>query len=236
MFSLSTISSRRGFVKVCGVCTIDDALLCANLGADAIGMLLTKPGAPRKPGSDRLAPEEATRLAAALPVGLKSVLLVHAVDLNELLQLAEEIKPNAFQVRQPLSPAMLRRVKERFPELGIIKTISVASGASFPALEDQIRAYIDQGAVDAVLLDSAQGGSGVVHDWETSARLVERFAGTPLILAGGLKAENVAEARRLVRPYGVDVMSGVTCSDRRDRKDPVRLRAFLEAWHESSDQ
>ncbi|MBG9388373.1 phosphoribosylanthranilate isomerase [Caenimonas aquaedulcis] len=235
MFSPSG-ASTRGFVKICGVCTIDDAVLCADLGADAIGMLLTKPGVSRKLGSDRLALDEAASLAAALPVGLKSVLLVDAVQLDDLLRLAEEIKPNAMQIRQPLSPAMLCRLKERFPDQGIIKTISVVSGAPVSSLEDEIRAYVDHGAIDAVLLDSPQGGSGVAHDWVTSASLVERFAGTPVILAGGLSADNVAEARRLVRPYGVDVMSGVTSSERRDRKDPVRLRAFLEACHESPEQ
>lgn len=236
MFPIFTTSAKKGFVKICGVCSVDDAILCAKLGADAIGMLLTKPGGSREPGSDRLERAEAAKLVASLPDGLNSVLLVHAVDLEEIIELAAEIRPNALQVRGPVNPEALRRVKERFPEQRVIKTFSVPSNASFSALEEEIRMYVDDGAIDAVLLDSARGGSGHVHDWVTSAKLVERFDGTPVILAGGLNAENVAEARRTVRPYGVDVMSGVTCSERRDRKDQNRLRAFLKAWHESSDQ
>ena len=227
---------RSGFVKICGVCNVEDARLCATLGANAIGMLLAQPGREPEAASDRLTPADAAALVASLPAGLKSVLLVHAVDVDGILELADDIKPSAIQVQKPVEPQALRRVQARFPEMGIIKTFSVKPGVSASALADDIRAYVEEGVVDAVLLDSARGGSGQVHDWTLSAALVAQFSGTRVILAGGLTAENVAEARRMVRPYGVDVMSGVTCPDRRDRKDPDRLRAFLNAWHESSAQ
>lgn len=232
---MSTTQLAPGFIKVCGVCTVDDVRLCAQFGATAIGLILVKPGVPRKPGSDRLERHEAAALAAeALALHLDSVLLVHTDALGEILELVHEIKPTTLQIQLPLSPELLRTIKSHHPELKIIKTISVLAGANAASLEEEIRAYVDGFAVDAVLLDSHKGGSGFVHDWATSAMLVKRLAGTPMILAGGLNAENVAQARRQVHPFGVDVMSGVNCADRRDRKNPARLSAFIKAWKESS--
>ena len=236
MFSTSTSSAGRGFVKICGVTNVDDANLCAQLGADAIGMLLTKPGQSRESGSDRLDRTGAAALAAALPAGLKSVLLVHATDLDEMLALADEIQPSALQVQRAVAPETLLRVKESFPGKSIIKTFPVERGAAVDVLEQDIRRYVRSGAIDAILLDGFRGGSGEVHDWDLSRQLVARFPDTPTILAGGLNAENVALARATVRPYGVDVMTGVTFEEQRDRKDPGRLRAFLAACNGRPDQ
>lgn len=236
MFSPSAESSKRRFVKICGVCSAQDASLCARLGGNAVGMILTKSGRSREAGSDRLERGEAAKLAASLPNELKSVLLVHAEALDEILDLAREIKPSALQVQKDADPETLRRVKECFPAQSIIKSFSVTSSTSFTELEGRILTYINHRAIDAVLLDSARGGSGATHDWRISAELVNRFPDTPVILAGGLNAENVEDALRIVRPYGVDVMSGVTCTETRDRKDPDRLRSFMKAVYKDSDR
>jgi phosphoribosylanthranilate isomerase len=224
----------RGFVKICGVTNLGDAKLCAELGADAVGILVLQPGAARKPNSVRLARREAAALANALPDGLQSVLLVHETEPDAILDLASVIRPRALQIQHPVDANILLRVKECFPELSIIKTFRVGDGAAFDALARDIQHHIDDNAIDAILLDSDKGGSGKVHDWELSRRLVTRFAGMPTILAGGLNAENVAAAGHTVRPYGVDVMSGVASSERKDRKDPDKLRAFINAWQGSS--
>lgn len=236
MFSPCAAPGRRHFVKICGVCNAEDAILCHHLGVDAVGMILTKPGRRREAGSDRLERAEAAKLARSLPDELKSVLLVHADSLVEILELAEEISPSMLQVQKRVDPEMLLRVKERFPEKCIINSFSVTSGVSLPEIEGEIRMYVDQGASDVVLLDSAHGGSGATHDWKISAELVKRFSDTPVILAGGLNAENVEKAFRIVRPYGVDVMSGVTGTERRDRKDPDRLHAFMKAVYKDFNQ
>lgn len=234
MFLISDQPARNNFIKVCGVCNVEDALLCADLGVNAIGIILTKPNCPRKPGSDRLEPDEAATLVTQLPDKLKTVLLVHEVDFEEICRLAEKIKPNALQIQGDVKPNMLLKVKKQFPSLNLIKKISVSPDISVSELKDKIWKYIDVGAIDAVLLDSPRGGSGQVHDWEISAQLVELLKCIPVILAGGLNAENVADARRDVRPFGVDVMSGVTCPASRNKKDRERLHAFINAWHGKS--
>lgn len=233
MFSPSTTSPDKGFVKICGVSSIEDAQLCARYGADAIGMLLTKPGQCRGPGSDRLAPDEAAHLVAALRGGLHTVLLVHASEPSKIVALARHIKPSALQVQSNVPPHDLLEVKKQCPQISIIKTFSVHQGIDIDELEAEIQRYVDNGAIDAVLLDSERGGSGVVHDWETSREIIARFARVPVLLAGGLNKDNVAQARQRVGPYGVDVMTGVNSPGRRDRKDESRLREFFKAWNEA---
>lgn len=236
MFSSSTTLSDKGFVKVCGVSSIEDAQLCSRYGANAIGILLTKPGQPREAGSDRLLPSEAARLVAALRGDLHTVLLVHPLDPGEIVALATHIEPSALQVQSNVSPHDLLQVKAQFPQIGIIKTFSVRQGIDISELETEIRSYVAYNAIDAVLLDSERGGSGIAHDWETSREIVARFSHIPVLLAGGLNKDNVAQARRQVAPYGVDVMTGVTSPSRRDRKDESRLREFFKAWNEASQE
>jgi phosphoribosylanthranilate isomerase len=165
--------------------------------------------------------------------GPHTVVLVHASEADEIVSLAEHIEPNALQVQSDVPPHDLLRVKKQCPQISIIKAFSVRRGLDIDELEGEIRRYVVHGAIDAVLLDSERGGSGVVHNWETSREIVTRFAHLPVLLAGGLNKDNVAQARQRVGPYGVDVMTGVTSPGRRDRKDESRLREFFKAWNES---
>jgi phosphoribosylanthranilate isomerase len=191
-------------------------------------MLLEKPGVPSKAHSDRISVSKATTLVAELPGSLRSVLLVHDTDLDLILELAERISPAALQVQAPIPPPNLRKLKMRSPHLSIIKTFSIQTGVTIEPLVREIQGYWECGSIDAALLDSVHGGSGRVHDWPLSAKLIQRLPQLPIILAGGLTSTNVAEALRQVRPNGVDVMTGIT-STVRDRKDHNKLRAFVAA-------
>ncbi len=112
--------------------------------------------------------------------------------------------------------------------LSIIKTFAVTAEAVLDDLVAAIRRYRDAGAIDAALLDSERGGSGKVHDWSLSARVVERLPDVPILLAGGLTPDNVGAAVRQVRPFGVDVMTGVNAATP-DTKDADKLRQFVRA-------
>jgi phosphoribosylanthranilate isomerase len=229
MFSKSDGNqSGRCFVKICGVCNLQDAALCAALGVDAIGMLLTKPKTGREPGSDRMDPADASNLVAALPAGLRSVLLVHTVDIDEISSIADQVAPDALQIQGSIPPEALLKVRRNRPQTGIIKSFRVPSDATVESLLSAIGEYLRSGAIDAVILDSKHAGGGEVHDWSISASVVARLPEAPILLAGGLTAANVGMAQAIVRPFGVDVMSGVNSSSR-DRKDPERLKAFVEA-------
>jgi phosphoribosylanthranilate isomerase len=125
-------------------------------------------------------------------------------------------------------------LREQFPNVGIVKTVHVYPERSLEEVISDTTKHLASGIIDAVNLDSKKsrasaqtGGTGVAHDWNISASVVRHFRSTPIILAGGLTSENVRRAAETVRPYAVDVMSGVEVE--RGRKSVDRVRSFFAA-------
>ena len=140
-----------------------------------------------------------------------------------LVKLATESHTKVLQLHGPTTPDEVRDIKKALPHIVIWKAI----GAGSDALE---RASGYEGVVDAILLDSSdadthEGGTGKTHDWNASRSVVEAMS-SPVILAGGLTPENVADAVREVRPYMVDVNSGVSNAD--GTKDLEKIKLFIE--------
>jgi phosphoribosylanthranilate isomerase len=223
--------TTRTFVKICGICNLEDAQVCAAAGVDAVGFLLEKQPGRKEPESDRLSVTEAKALVAALPSGLIPVLLVHKSDVDAIVELCEEIRPRALQIQVSVEPRLLLELRERRPEVVLIKTFHMAADATVDSAMREIQEYVCCDSIDAVVLDSSKGGSGQVHDWELSSKVAALLGDVPLILAGGLTHLNVTEALHRVRPWGVDVMSGVN-SIRHNKKDPEKIRAFVQAVRE----
>jgi phosphoribosylanthranilate isomerase len=194
------------FVKICGTTTEEDALLAVALGTDAIGFVFA-------PSRRQVRPDDVRSIVKRLPHEVFTV----GVFVNErperVVEIASTIGLHGVQLsgREPLSE--VRWIRER------LKFVIQGFTAGDPAL-----ALAANGPADVVLVDSPNPGSGQVFDW----RLAE---GTPggvrLLLAGGLTPENVAEAISRVRPWGVDVATGVESAP--GRKDPRKLRRFIEA-------
>ncbi len=195
------------FVKICGTTTEDDALLAVAMGADAVGFIFAP--SPRQVPMDRV-----RDIVRRLPSDVLSV----GVFRNELparvVEITSKAQLGAAQLHGHESADDTAWVAERVP-----LTIK-----AFPAGHEGLRHLGDYGA-DVVMLDSKQPGSGEVFDWSLAEGAP--LAGHRLLLAGGLDADNVAAAIRRVRPWGVDVATGV--ESRPGRKDPARLRAFLNA-------
>jgi phosphoribosylanthranilate isomerase len=198
------------WLKICGITREQDARLAADCGADAVGFVFW-------PGSRRyISAARAADIAAVLPAGIEKV----GVFVNEPLEHVEAIVREAGLTRVQLHGdetadmcALLR--------VPVVKAFAV--GASFqPARLDAF------GPAVTVLLDAdggdARGGTGTVLDWAVARRVALARA---TILAGGLTPDNVADAIREVRPYGVDVASGVEV--RPGVKDAGRLQRFVEA-------
>jgi phosphoribosylanthranilate isomerase len=191
-------------VKICGITNIGDALLAAEAGADALGVIVV-PGTPRY-----VAAETVTAIRAALPPFLPIVVVAKTAEQ------AQGYPGDAFQLFDgPLVPGArcLRVVRIR----DAASLVEVESAAAEP--------------VSAVLLDAYHekvlGGAGVAFDWNLAVAAKAHLQGKPLILAGGLNPENVAAAVRQVQPYAVDVSSGVEASP--GKKDPQKLRDFIAA-------
>jgi phosphoribosylanthranilate isomerase len=200
------------FVKICGNTTEEDALLATALGADAVGFIFA-------PSRRQMHPDDVRSIVKRLPHDVLTVGVFRDERPERVVEIASAVGLHAVQLhgREPLSE--VRWVRER------VQFVIQGFAAGDPAL-----ATAANGPADVVLIDSPNPGSGVVFDW----RLAEGApGGIRLILAGGLTPDNVSEAIRRVRPWGVDVATGVEQSP--GRKDPKKLRRFIEAARAGGD-
>ncbi len=193
------------FVKVCGITNREDALFAVAMGADAVGLIFAE-GSPRQ-----VTPDAAAAIVRELPPGTLAIGVFRDERPERILEIVDHARLGGVQLHGHETPAEAAVVRRRVPFL------VQAFGADDPRLD-----RIDDYDVDAVLLDSSTPGSGVAFDW----KLAERFVpGRRVILAGGLTPDNVGQAVAQVRPWGVDVASGVEASP--GRKDPVKVRHFV---------
>jgi phosphoribosylanthranilate isomerase len=211
------MSATRLFVKVCGITCVADGLAAAELGADAVGFVFW-PGSPR-----HVEPEAARRIGEALPPSVVRVGVFVDAPAGELARVAEAARLDVLQLHGSEPPEQLALLPLR-----AWKALRV--GPDFAPAE--LARYAQRAA--AILLDtraeSVPGGSGRSFDWRVARQARER-AGF-LILAGGLSADNVAQAIASAAPDGVDVSSGVEASP--GRKDTAKLRDFLAAARQAS--
>jgi phosphoribosylanthranilate isomerase len=200
-------------VKICGITNENDAHAAVRAGADALGFILW-------PESRRCVTlDEAAEICENLPPFVTRVAVVVNMAELDLELLGASCAFDALQLHGDESPKECVRLAEGFPRL--IKALRPVGDAGFP----DPASY----PVGAFLLDAPSagyGGSGKTFDWA----LADAFRGKtnrPVIIAGGLTSENVGEAIRTVRPYAVDVVSGVESEP--GRKNHTKLRAFIEA-------
>jgi phosphoribosylanthranilate isomerase len=201
----------RLFVKVCGITSPEDAACAAEAGADAIGMVFW-PGSPRAVSLER-----ARAIGAALPASLVRVGVFVDATRDEMAKVADGAGLDLLQLHGEEPPEALRELPRR-----ALKAVRV--GAGFVA-GDALRYAAAAGLLLDTRASGAPGGTGRSFDWSLARGVSER-AGFVLI-AGGLTPENVREAIAAARPHGVDASSGLETAP--GRKDPVRVRAFVEA-------
>lgn len=204
-------------VKICSITNIDDAIKCQKLGADAIGTIVDVPvETPRK-----ITIDTAREIHNSLPFFTPGVIVTMPKSQEETVDMVQKIRPYAVQLHGNESPTFIKDLKKKL-QIKIIKTIHVKD---HEAIETATR-Y--QEYCDAILLDTATpglGGSGIKHDWSISKKIVETIE-KPVILAGGLKPENIGEAVREVKPYAVDISSGVETIP--GKKDYDKVKRFIE--------
>jgi phosphoribosylanthranilate isomerase len=208
-------------VKVCGITNREGLEVAVDAGADALGFVVDVPESPRSISLDR-----ARDLVEATPPFVQGVLVSVFDTVDRLETLCSCLAPDAVQVTGTLPRDA---ICEQFRGIQVIHAVAVNDQAGV-VLPSAVRC-------DAVLTDScvpgAHGGTGKPHNWNVSRAIKELIAPTPLILAGGLTPGNVRAAIETVRPYAVDVSSGVEA--RAGIKDPAKIRAFIQAVIEASD-
>ncbi|MBV51590.1 MAG: phosphoribosylanthranilate isomerase [Nitrospinaceae bacterium] len=198
-------------VKICGTTSLKDALLAVESGADAVGFIFYKES-PRN-----ISQKDVKEIVAQLPPFVESIGVFVNETSDKINRIAEQCRLTAVQLHGDESPAFCRRIKRR-----VVKAVRVKDAESLKGMSD-----FD---VSGFLLDAyneeSRGGTGRVFDWNLALRAKKQG---PVIIAGGLNPYNVYTAIHRVKPYGVDVCSGVEKSP--GVKDPEKISEFIKAVH-----
>jgi phosphoribosylanthranilate isomerase len=192
------------FIKICGVTTVEDALAIHAQGATAIGLILTS-------SKRQVSVETATKIAQVTEGLLCRVAVFRNNDADFICEVVDATRVEAVQVHGPLSDELLGQLRRR--DVAVIKALSTD--------EDDFDTF-DPTKVDAVLVDGPTPGTGEMHSWVDATR---RDFGVPLIAAGGLNPSNVVSIIETVRPWGVDVATGV--EERPGVKDVALVGSFI---------
>ena len=207
------------WVKICANTSLADAQLVADAGADALGFVFA-------PSPRRVTVEQVAAITPNLPPQLEKIGVFVETGFHDLATAVRAAGLTGVQLHSGIAPDLPARLRDEFgATLRILRVVHFGPAAATEAAE-----YAGDPAVDAVLIDSrtatALGGTGIAFDWDVASRTI--FAGEngrKLVAAGGLHPENVAEAIGRLRPWGVDVASGVEASP--GRKHPEKVRAFV---------
>jgi phosphoribosylanthranilate isomerase len=206
------------WIKICGNTSLEDARLAADAGADAVGFVFAH--SPR-----RVTIEQVAAIVPHLPRDLEKIGVFVDASFDEIAKSIEAAGLTGVQLHFNAAPDLPVRLRERFGiGLRILRVVHFDAEAAL----HQIDANIDAN-VDGILVDSrtatAVGGTGKTFDWAAASRTLFGDAQRRLIAAGGLTYANVAEAIAMLRPWGVDVSSGVEAAP--GRKDAEKVRTFV---------
>ncbi|NMB81108.1 MAG: phosphoribosylanthranilate isomerase [Ignavibacteria bacterium] len=208
-------------IKICCIAGVEEANLAVNYGASALGLVSNMPSGPGVISEDLI--EE---IALSVPPAIATFLLTSKQSVDEIITQHKKCKTNTIQICDHLKNGTHMQLKDALPGIKIVQVIHVVD-------ENSIKEAIEiSRSVDAILLDSGNqklkikelGGTGRTHDWSIS-RKIKNSISIPLFLAGGLNDDNVDEAISLVKPFGVDVCSGVRTNNKLDEQ---KLKSFVE--------
>jgi phosphoribosylanthranilate isomerase len=203
------------FVKICGITNEEDALMAVALGADAVGFVFA-------PSPRQVSVGAVRDIARRLPPEVLTVGVFRDQSPSFVLDTVQQARIRSAQLHGHETPADAALIRPH------VEALLVAFTAGDPAL-----AHVDDYGADAILLDSHAPGSGQVFDWSLAE-------GVPVnrrvILAGGLDPSNVAAGIREVRPWGVDVSTGVEVAGSPGRKDPRKVRDFIRAARDAAPE
>jgi phosphoribosylanthranilate isomerase len=209
-------------VKICCISSIEEARLAVRHGADALGLVSHMPSGPGVIGDDLI-----RDIAAHVPPPVATFLLTSRNDVDAIVEQQRHCRVTTLQLVDALAEGSHARLRRALPGIGIVQVIHVRG----PEAIEEARACAEH--VDALLLDSGNpelavkelGGTGRTHNWDISRKLVDSVP-VPVFLAGGLKPGNVGDAIARVRPFGLDLCSGVRTDD---KLDEAKLHAFMQA-------
>lgn len=209
------------WIKICANTTLEDAQLAADLGADAVGFIFA-------PSKRCMTADQVAAIVPHLPREVEKIGVFVDTPFDEIARTVDATGLTGVQLQFDAPPELPAQLRARYgPGLRIVRVVHFAAEGPAPSLDP-----IDSDPnIDAVQVDSmtasARGGTGQTYDWSLAATAIFQNANArKCIAAGGLTPENVAEAIRILKPWGVDVASGVEAGP--GRKDAKKVRAFIE--------
>jgi phosphoribosylanthranilate isomerase len=214
--------SRPPYVKICCISSVSEARLAVSAGASALGLVSQMPSGPGVIAEALIA-----EIATSTPPPIATFLLTSRQDADSICQQHQRCKTSTIQLVDFVAASELVKLRQRLPCVKLVQVIHVVDEKSFD------EAMLAAQYVDALLLDSGNpnlpvkelGGTGRTHNWDVSCRIGAQ-AGVPIFLAGGLNPGNVAEAIATVRPFGIDLCSGVRTGG---ALDAGKLAGFMQA-------
>ena len=209
-------------VKICCISSIDEATLAIKYGCDALGFVSEMPS-----GAGVIDELLIPKIVSVVPPPIATFLLTSRVNANEIISQIIRCKTNTVQLVDRVEPEAYHKIRQELPWTRIVQVIHIQDKNSIEEAQS-IAPF-----VDALLLDSGNqslpikelGGTGRIHDWSISKTICE-IIDKPVFLAGGLNFNNVEEAIRTVRPFGVDVCSGLRTNVKLDKD---KLKKFFNS-------
>ena len=205
------------WIKICGTTCVEDALMAIEAGADALGFIFA-------PSKRRVTLEQAQQIIDSLPAKVEMIGVFMNSTAAEVASVVSQVKLTGIQMHGEEFPPEIYAYlpRDRRDSMRKIKTIPVRDSL---VLGEPDSSVVFPGIVDAWLLDSG-AGSGKTFDWN-AARAWMAARPEKFVVGGGLSPENVADAMHMLKPWGVDVVTGVEREP--GRKDPEKLKAFVQA-------
>lgn len=213
-------------LKICCIKSAEEAQIAARAGADALGLV-----GPMPSGPGTISYDEARHIAKTVAPPVSRWLLCSETSATGLIDAADQAGVDTLQIVRHLDPSVLQTLARQRPHLRRVQVIHVEDEGTLKRISDY------DAHANAFLLDSGKpggatetlGGTGDTHDWGISARFVAASR-RPVMLAGGLNAGNIGQAIRAVRPYGIDLCSGVRSGDELDEN---KLTTFITALRQA---
>jgi len=211
-------------VKICCISSVAEAKLAINAGADAIGLVGPMPSGPGIIDDGLIA-----EIVQQVPNSIDTFLLTSETSADKIIAQLQKVNTSVIQLVDQIEPSEYKKIRDYLPQVQLVQVIHV-NGSEALQEAQEISSY-----VDAILLDSGNpglavkelGGTGRTHNWNISRQIIEDLD-IPVYLAGGLKPENIKEAIRAVRPFGVDLCSGVRTNNRLDSEKLLKFFSNLK--------
>ncbi len=208
-------------IQMAGIRNVQDALMCVHEGVNIIGLLVGQ----KHYSDDFISAKEAKDIKDALPSGIKTTLITHLTQAEEIIDIASFIGVDYIQLHSNIEECEAEKVALALPNTKLIRLVHITAEGEILTDINKIM-YVDFYFTDSINIQTNQvGGTGLTHNLDADKKLIENV-NKPVFIAGGLTPQNVANAINYCNPYGVDVNTG--CRGKDGYRDQEKVRAFVQ--------